>query len=163
MIISDKSTSELEEILKGYESLNFFIVKDCLTELRKRGIEVTYLDDIVKFFMLGSKDQLFNNLLDNENDKVERIENIKITNDELIPLLYKIFENYKYGFGYILFANIIGLSTAVISFVVINNTNDLQIIKSANNFVIAVNILCYCIFVFGVVTLFKSSQLKQKK
>jgi hypothetical protein len=163
MIISDKSSSALQEIVKGYESIDFFVVKDCLTELRKRGIEVSYLDEIAKFFMLNSTDQLFNVLLDNDIDKQDKIENLKISNEELIPILNKIFEHYKYGFAYIMFANLIGLITALVSFVLINNTNDLELIKSTNTFVMVVNILCYCLFLFGVVTLFKSSQLKKSK
>ena len=77
--------------------------------------------------------------------------------------LNNLFSKFKEGFAFILFANFLVLLSTLVSFMVINNSNDLENIQTTTKVAMVVNIIGYIFFIIGIYILFDASELKKDK
>ena len=77
--------------------------------------------------------------------------------------LNNLFSKFKEGFAFILFANFLVLLSTLVSFMVINNSNDLENIQTTTKVAMVVNIIGYIFFIIGIYILFDASELKKNK
>jgi len=77
--------------------------------------------------------------------------------------LNNLFSKFKEGFAFILFANFLVLLSTLVSFIVINNNNDLENIQTTTKVAMVVNIIGYIFFIIGIYILFDASELKKDK
>jgi uncharacterized membrane protein (GlpM family) len=77
--------------------------------------------------------------------------------------LNNLFSKFKEGFAFILFAIFLVLLSTLVSFIVINNSNDLENIQTTTKVAMVVNIIGYIFFIIGIYILFDASELKKDK
>ena len=98
--------SELRKIISKYDAYSLSYIKSALIELKNRGCSVGsgFLETVSEHFDLNSVDELFEiNKSDEQN--LEKSEIIELSSEELYRKISILVNNYKSGFGLLLFSN----------------------------------------------------------
>ena len=135
--LSDKSISELEQVLINYENQELEMVKSCAIELRNRGNGILKATAIAKHFGLSDVSDLFK--LKNDIQEVGKVEKAQIGK------LNSVFLEFSKSFGNILNCIIISIIVNIFYILILFNSNEFipgfAVIVSIINLVLFVIIL----------------------
>ena len=135
--LSDKTISELEQVLINYENEEFEMVQCCAIELRNRGNGILKATVIAKHFGLSDVNDLFK--LKNDIQKVDKVEKTQIGK------LNSIFLEFSKSFATILNCIIISIIVNIFYILILFNSNEFipgfAVIVSVINLVLFVIIL----------------------
>jgi hypothetical protein len=167
--LSGKSIIELENILKNFENEKLEILKSCATELRNRGSGIKNailiskhfgLNDVSDLFLKSTSNSIDSNAFNNNDSISNNLNDQPQLNIDIVKKLNSVFSDFETGFGYILIANIIVLLTAVISFFIVINSNEIEIIQNTTKVTSIIYIGCFVLFLSGLITLINASKIK---
>ena len=160
------TNEELNKALRQNQFEHFYDVKKIIEEMLKYGNDLSKENEhliVIKFNLLSVKEiyNEINHKVNEHNNNNILINNINENYDNLIYNLNDTFSNFKKGFGTILFTNIIVVLTAIISSIIISSNNNLGDTLTISKVVLFIYIISYIIFLFGIIKLYNSSQLKK--
>jgi hypothetical protein len=132
--LSDKSISELEQVLINYENEEFEKVQSCAIELRNRGNGILKATVIAKHFGLSDVNDLFKSKNDiQEVDKVEKNQTGKLNS---------VFLELSKSFGTILNCIIISIIVNIFYILILFNSD-----KFIPGFAIIVSVINLVLFI----------------
>ena len=137
-------------------------IKSALIELKNRGGSVgsVFLETVSEHFDLNSVDELFEiNKSDEQN--LEKSEIIELSSEELYRKISILVNNYKSGFGLLLFSNFTLILAGIISYFGTQDNYDLKSVKNIVQISFILSIVGYLIFLIGVFILYNSSKFKK--
>jgi hypothetical protein len=167
--LSEKSIIELEDVLKNFENEKLEKIQSYATELRNRGSGIKNAVLISKHFGLNEVSDLFlksistssNSIIPNNDVSIKSdMNNQSQSNVELIKSLKSVFSDFETGFGYLLISNIIVLITAIVSYFIIINSNEIETIQNTTKVTSLIYIGCFVLFLSGLITLRNASKIK---
>ena len=154
--------SELRKIISKYDAYSLSYIKSALIELKNRGGSVGsgFLETVSEQFDLNSVDELFEiNKSDEQN--LEKSEIIELSAEELYRKISILVNNYKSGFGLLLFSNFTLILAGIISYFGTQDNYDLKSVKNIVQISFILSIVGYLIFLIGVFILYNASKFKK--